>query len=244
MRRFSVHRSSMSRYMSKSSGYKRSSVGRRNSYKLGSSKFLSYLQDAKKLTDDIKESEKTEETEKETSAKSSALSKYSRTKAKDYSSSTSRFNNGLSAMEDSTDTFAKLFDKEDTDMDKAYDAAVKYADGYNDLYASVRTSSNSAVMNKAKYISSVTDLYARSLDKIGIKADLKGNLSVDKDKFMKAEKKDLEAVFSKKSSYVSHISEQADSIKLVSAMSTDTYSSGTSNSYTSAMSGSLFSRRY
>jgi len=244
MSRFSIHRSSMSRFMSKSSGYKRSSIGRRNSFKLGSSKYLSYLQQAQKLTDDIKDTEKTEEQEQSASAKSSSLSKYSRTKAKDFTGSASRFNTGTDAIEDSTDTFAKLFGEEETDMDKAYDAAVKFADGYNDLYASVRTSSNSAVANKARYISAVTDLYARSLDKVGIKTDLKGNLSVDKDKFMKAEKKDLEALFSKKSSYASHISEQTDSIKLVSAMSTDTYSSGTSNSYTSAMSGSLFSRRF
>lgn len=241
MSRFSVHRSSISRYMSKSSGYKRSSVGRRNSYKLGSSTYRTYLQEAMKLTEDMKKSENTSETTQETTSKSSVLSKYSRTAAKNYTNGTSRFNSGTSALETSADTFAKLFEADETDMDKAYDAAVKFADGYNDFYASVHSSSNSAVANKSGYIAGITTLYSGSLDKIGIKADLKGNLSVDKDKFMKADKKELEAVFSKKSSYASLINEQADSIKLISAMSTDTYSAGTSNSYTSAMSGSIFS---
>ena len=250
MRNFSVHRSSMSRYMGKTSGYKRSSISRRSSYKLGSNTFKSYLQEAKRAADEIKESEKTEDTDKKTSS----LSKYTRTKATSYKTSASKFNSGYDAISDSADSFGKLLAKDETDMDKAYDAAAKFVDGYNDLYASVRSSSSKSVSAKASYISDMAGLYSRTLDSIGITSDKDGKLSIDKDKFLKSDKKDLESVFSKRSSLASHIIEQADSIKLMSALSADTYSGSSSlygnsygssyaNGFTSAMSGSLFNRR-
>ena len=129
MRNFSVHRSSMSRYMGKTSGYKRSSIGKRGSYKLGTNTFKSYLQEAQRAADEIKKSQDTEETEK----KSSSLSKYTRTKASSYKSSTSRFNSGYDAVSDTVTSFDKLLAKEEPDMDKAYDAAEKFVTDEADL---------------------------------------------------------------------------------------------------------------
>lgn len=243
MRGFSVHRSAVSRYMSKSGGFKRSSIGRRGSYKLGASKFESYLQEAKKLTDDIKGEEKSEETEN-TAVKSSALSKYTRTKANNYKPQESKFNSGSSAIKDSAESFDELLKNDEFDKDKAFAAAEKFVSGYNALASSVKNSSNSAVSNKSRYISDITSIYSRTLEKVGVTADLKGNLSIDKDKFMAADVKDLEAVFSGKSSFSAHVSEQADSIKLLSDMSASTYSSDTADRYTSALSGSLFSGKF
>ena len=242
MRHFSVHRSSMSRYMGGANGYKRSSIGRRSSYKLGSSTFESYLNDAKRISDDIKASEEEEETD--SAKKSSALSKYTRTKAVQYKTSASKFNTGVSAADSAADSFEKLLKDDEPDMEKAYAAAEKFVEGYNDIYASVKASSNSQITGKAKYISTVTDLYSNALSKAGITSDKDGRLALDKEKFMKADKRTLENLFAEKSSYLSHVREQTDSITLISKMSTDTYSDGSSTAYTSAMSGSLFSKLF
>lgn len=242
MRNFSVHRSAVSRYMGRSSG-NRSSIGRRSSYRTSNtSRFESYLLEAKKLSDEAKSSSSTEE--EETAAKSSALSKYQRTKASTYKNKTSKYNDGVSAMSTASESFEKLLAKDDPDMDKAYDSAVKFADGYNDMFASVKNSSSSSVAYKAKYISSITSVYSRSLSEIGITSDKDGKLSVDKEKFMSADKDDIEKIFAKKGSFASHITEQTDSISLLSKLSADTYSSGSSYSYTSAAGGTLFSKKF
>lgn len=244
MRNFSVHRSSVSRYMGRTSSYRRSSSHSRNSYKLGTNTFKSYLQEAQKISDEIKG---TDSTEKNTSSKNSVLSKYARTKAATYKSSSSKFNTGYDAVEDSVDTFETLFKKDEFDKEKGLAAAEKFVEGYNDLVASVKSSSSGSVSSKATYFTDIAGLYTRTLEKVGITADKNGDLSVNKDKFNAADIKDLKGVFSKKSSFASYITEQADNIKLVSTLSADTYSSSANkygssyaNGFTSAMSGSLF----
>ncbi|MBP3856893.1 MAG: hypothetical protein IK990_14915 [Ruminiclostridium sp.] len=231
MRSFGLHRSSISRYMGRSS-FKRSSVGRRNTYKVGSSTFKSYLAEARKIADDIE------------AAKSENTSETSRTKAAAYSHSLtgSKYNNGVTAMSDSVKDINDRLDADIPDMEKAYEAAVRFADGYNDMLAAVKSSSNSSVIGKARYISDVANVFSRALGKIGISTDKNGNLSVDKDKFMKADNDDISKIFVTKSSFASLIKEQTDSISVLSAMSADTYSGTHTAAYTSAMSGSIFSK--
>ena len=231
MRSFGLHRSSISRYIGRSS-FKRSSVGRRNTYKVGSSTFKSYLAEARKIADDIE------------AAKSENTSGSSRTKAAAYSLTGSRYNNGVAAMTDSAKAINDLLDADTPDVEKTYDAAVKFADGYNDMLAAVRSSSNSAVTGKARYISDAANLYSRALGDIGISTDKNGMLSVDKDKFMKADAAGISRIFGGKTSFASLIKEQTDSISVLSAMSADTYSGSQTAAYTSAMSGSIFSRRF
>lgn len=247
MRSFSVHRASISRYMSgRSAGLRRSSSGR-NSYKLsGSTAFRKYLQDAQKLTDDINENDSTEV--QETVRKSSALSKYARTQETKYTKdSGSRFNTGTDAMLNASDDITDELGKTDPDGEKLYAAAEKFIEGFNDMTAAVRNSSNSSVARKSDFINDVMRVYARSLEKVGVKSDMKGVLSIDKEKFLKADAGDVANIFANKGSFASHISEQTESIKKLSLYSADTYSGNTAKSaysaYTSSMSGSLFSRK-
>lgn len=215
--------------MSRSS-FKRSSVGRRNTYKVGSNTFKSYLAEARKIADDIE------------AAKSESTSATSRTKAAEYSLTGSKYNNGVTAMSDSAKEINDWLDADTPDMEKAYEAAVKFADGYNDMLAAVKSSSNSAVVGKARYFSDVANVYSRALGNIGISDDKNGSLSVDKDKFMKSDTADISRIFGGKASFAGLIKEQTDSISVLSSMSADTYSGGNSFAYTSAMSGSIFSK--
>lgn len=220
----------MSRYMGRSS-FKRSSVGRRNTYKVSNSKFKSYLAEAKKIADDFE------------AAKSENTSGTSRTKAATYSITGSKLGNAVTAMSDSAKAITDLIDEDTPDIEKAYDEAVKFADGYNDMLAAVKSSSNSSVIGKARYISDVANVFSRALGSIGFSADKSGNLSVDKDKFMKADTDNISKIFGVKSSFASLIKEQTDSISVLSLLSADTYSGSSTAAYSSAMSGSIFNRK-
>ena len=248
MRNFSVHRNAVSRYMARSNSSKRSTLSSRNKYKLGTNSLKAYRLESQKLNDEINGYESDESTS--SSVVSTALSKYSRNKATTYKASSSRFNTGYDAVSDSTDTFEELFKKEEFDSEKGLKAAEKFVEGYNDLLASVKASSSGTVSSKAVYFTDIAGIYTRTLEKAGIKADKNGELSVDKDKFSEADVKDLKSIFSKKSSFASYVTEQADNIKLAASLSADTYSGSTSkygssyaNGYTSALSGSLFNRK-
>ncbi len=243
MRMYSVHRSSVSKFMSGRSASLRRSSSSYNSYKLGgNTTFQQYLQEAKRLTSDIEESENTAPAENESAKKTTTLSKYARTQESTYSkNSSSKFNTGTDIMSESSDELTKLLAKESPDMEKAYSEAAKFIEGYNEMTASVRSSSNGSVARKSDFINSITKVYARSLEKVGVKADTKGVLTIDKEKFMNASMKDIGNIFSSKGSFASHIAEQTDSIKKLSQFSASTYSDSSSRlSYTSSMSGSKF----
>ena len=80
------------------------------------------------------------------------------------------------------------------------------------MLAAVKSSSNSSVIVKARYISDVANVFSRALGNIGISIDKSGSLSVDKNKFMKADTDDIPKIFGGKSSFASIIREQTDSI--------------------------------
>ena len=229
MRNYGLNRSSMSRYMSRSS-FKRSSIGRRNTYKVSNSTFKSYLAEAKKIAEEI-------ETEK-----SSDTSQTARTKAKTYSATGSSFNNGIKEMSESTGNINSILSKDEPELEKAYDEAVKFADGYNDMLSAVHGASGSSIASKARYITDLTNIFSRALGNIGISTDKYGNLCVDKEKFLKSDIKDIDKIFDGKTSFASLIKEQTDSISVLSAMSAETYSGSGTSAYTSAMSGSIFSK--
>lgn len=233
MRSYGLHRSSISRYMGRSS-FKRSSIGRRNTYKVSGSTFKSYLAEAQKIAYEI-------EAAKDEGA--SGTSKSSRTKAKDYTTTGSRFNSGVTDMNNAANAVREQLDADTPDLEKTYDEAVKFADGYNDMFAAVRNSSGSAVSSKVRYISDVTKLFSRALGEIGITADKNGDLSVDKEKFIKSDIKDISKIFEGKSSFAALVKEQTDSISVLSSLSADTYSGSSTAAYSSAMSGSIFNRK-
>lgn len=137
------------------------------------------------------------------------------------------------------------------DMDKAYTAAQDFVNSYNDLYSSTRQSGNATVSNKNEFISNMTNAYNRKLQNVGISAGSDGKLSIDKETFMKADSSDLEAVFGKKSSFASFMSDQSRA--LAAYADTSAYNSGTtytktgdtaSASNASAVSGLLYNQLF
>lgn len=240
MRLNGARMSGASRYHARNSGVKRSSTYSRSASRM-SSRYKSLFEETK---NQLKDTEKTSE---EQSDKSATASKSTRTKAKDYSTSGSKFNSGVTEINDSIKEFDAILEDIIPDMDKAYAAAEKFADGYNQLYSSVSSSSLSAISKKTGYLDEVTGMFSRRLDNIGITLDKNGKLSVDKEKFAQADQKDLGAIFGQKSSYASIISEQADNISKISSASqlsgTNAYSFG-GNSSGSAFGGSFFNSNF
>lgn len=234
MRSYGVHRSSISRYMGRGSGIRRSSNSVRSRYKLNGTKFQSYLEEAKKLVEDNKEAESSAKTD------DAAKTGSTRTKASSYKTSGSAFNTGVTAMENSVSDMAKLLaDDDGLDIDKAYDAAEKYVNGYNDMYKAAKGSSVNAVKNRAAYINGLTGTFTRALKKAGITVGTDGTLEIDKEKFQAADTRDIEAIFGKKSSYASLVSEQVDKISDASDIMSLMNSSSSSSTYSAS---SLFGR--
>lgn len=248
MRSYGVNRSSLSRYMGRSGGVRRSSYSVRSRYKLNGTKFQSYLEEAKRLVEENKEAEKTAKADE--SAKTYSSNTGTRTKASSYKTSGSKFNTGVTAMENGVSDMAKLLKNEDgLDRDKAFDAAEKYVRGYNEMFDSAKSSNVSTVRNRAAYIKGLTGTFTRALKKAGINVDTDGRLSVDKEAFTAADRRDIEAIFGKRSSYsdliseqVGRISDMSDAKDLLNSLSSSSYSSSSTYSASSLFGRSAYSR--
>lgn len=241
MRLHGTRMSGASRYHARNSGVKRSSTYSRSSART-TNRYKALFAETKEQLGETEKTDKTENTEQQ-SSKSSVMSKYARTKAKTYTATGSRFNDGASAVSGGIKEMDAILSEDAPDMEKAYSAAKEFADGYNELYSAVSSSAIASVSKKTDYLDEVTGMFSRRLDKVGISVGKDGKLSVDKDKLMNAEKSDLSAVFGKKSSYAAMISEQADNIGKISAAA---QTSGTTayGSSGSAFGGSFFNSKF
>lgn len=100
----------------------------------------------------------------------------------------------------------------EVDTDKAFTAAESFVKSYNDLYSSTKSSGNMSVSGKSQFIANMTNAYSGKLEKVGIKLESDGKLSIDKDKFNNASDEEREEIFGKKNSYASFMSEQANAV--------------------------------
>ena len=183
---------------------------------------------------------------KETSKKtSSAYSAASNDKLKTYA------NNVSSAVSNLESSFKTDETTGEIDRDKAYEAASKFVDSYNELYSSTRSSGNSTVSNKSQFIANMTNAYSRKLSNVGITVGSDGKLSIDKDTFNNASEDDLDQVFGKKDSYASFMSTQANAVSAyaqtsayLDANSTYTKSGTVASSNASALSGVLYNQLF
>jgi len=139
----------------------------------------------------------------------------------------------------------------EVDMDKAYSAAESFVKSYNDLYSSTKSSGNMSVSGKSQFIANMTNAYSNKLEKVGIRLESDGKLSIDKDKFNSASDEEREEIFGKKNSYASFMSEQANAVSAYAKTSaylesnkTYTNTGAVSSSNATALSGVLYNQLF
>jgi hypothetical protein len=183
------------------------------------------------------------ETAKKTS--SSAYSAATNDKLKTYAS------NVTSAVSNLEKSFKADEATGEIDRDKAFEAASKFVDSYNELYSSTRKSGNTTVSGKSQFVANMTNAYTRKLEKVGISVGSDGKLSINKDTFKDADENDLNEVFGKKDSYASFMSTQANafsayaqSAAYLDANSTYTKAGTVASSNASALSGVLYNQLF
>lgn len=186
-------------------------------------------------------------TEKKDSSKTTAYSASKNDKLKTYA------DNLASAVTDLDAAFKADSKTGVVDTDKAFEAASKFVDSYNELYSATRGSGNSTVSNKSQFISNMTNAYSRKLEKVGISVGTDGKLSINKDAFKEADQSDLDEIFGKKNSYASFMSSQASAVSAYSqtaayidaANTTYTKTGAVNNSANaSALSGVLYNQLF
>ena len=98
------------------------------------------------------------------------------------------------------------------DTDKIYDAVKKLVDDYNSLVGQVGKSDNSSILRKG--VTMVGDMvgYAQSLKKIGITVNEDNTMTLDEEKFKKANMKDVQNMFSGNISIGSKLFQKASDI--------------------------------
>lgn len=139
----------------------------------------------------------------------------------------------------------------EVDMDKAFSAAESFVKSYNDLYSSTRSSGNASVSGKSQFVANMTNAYSNKLSKVGITVGNDGKLSIDKDTFNNASDEEREAIFGKKNSYASFVSEQANAVSAyaktaayLDANKTYTKSGTVDSGNATALSGVLYNQLF
>jgi transcription-repair coupling factor (superfamily II helicase) len=216
-------------------------------FKVSRNLYKSYF-DMQKTNAKESASEAASKFEKKETAKKTSSSAYSASttdKLKTYA------NNVTSAVSNLESAFKTDEKTGEIDRDKAYEAANKFVDSFNELYSSTRKSGNSTVSNKSQFVANMTNAYTRKLENVGISVGSDGKLSIDKDTFNNADEKDLNEVFGKKDSYASFMSTQANafsayaqSAAYLDANSTYTKAGTVASSNASALSGVLYNQLF
>lgn len=125
------------------------------------------------------------------------------------------------------------------DTSKVVSAVKKFADEYNDVIAQSSKVTSSDILRQTNYMTSMTKTMSKALDKVGVKVDSDGKLSVDEDKLKKASAKDVKALFSGSYSYISQIADKAGAISSAATKDSGLYAS---NGALSDTVSSMFSK--
>lgn len=98
------------------------------------------------------------------------------------------------------------------DKEAIYKKVNSLVDAYNELVDVAGDSKTSSVVNKLESIESTTNINSRLLAKVGITKNAKGELVVDKEKFMEANMETVKSLFNGVGSYGYQISTSASYI--------------------------------
>jgi hypothetical protein len=193
------------------------------------------------------------------SAAEKAASKYEKKETTKNTGYSAASNDKLQTYADNVKTASANLEnafKEDSktgevDMEKAFSAAESFVKSYNDLYSSTRGSGNLSVSGKSQFVANMTNAYSNKLAKVGITVGNDGKLSIDKDTFNSATDEEREAIFGKKDSYASFMSEQANAVSAYAKTSaylesnkTYTNTGAVSSSNATALSGVLYNQLF
>lgn len=111
-----------------------------------------------------------------------------------------------------TDEAGVVTETQEYDYDAIYDAAEKFIEAFNSMLDSAASVSNKTTTKKMALTDNMLRKNAGLLEDIGITVEASGKLSVDKDKFMKADINDLKTVFNGSGSIADRLSKRASDI--------------------------------
>lgn len=103
-------------------------------------------------------------------------------------------------------------ESQEYDYDAIYDAAEKFIEAFNSMLDSAASVSNKTTTKKMALTDNMLRKNAGLLEDIGITVEASGKLSVDKEKFMKADINDLKTVFNGSGSIADRLSKRASDI--------------------------------
>ena len=132
--------------------------------------------------------------------------------------------------------------KEGADSDKLYEKAKAFVNDYNDLLDSAKSSNISGLKTNVNSIVSRTETEKSNLKDIGITVKSDNTLSIDKDKFLAADKEDVKKLLGQTGGYASMVGVNANGAEYyaqAAASSGSLY--GSSGSYSYGSFGSSFS---
>lgn len=139
--------------------------------------------------------------------------------------------------EDGTTTTTKKYD-----MDAIYKSVSSFVSDYNSLIKATANSGSAAVSNAVSNMTNITNLYSKTLEKVGITVGLDNKLTIDEDKFKAADMDKLKSTFNSSPSFAYSISSQASFIDFAatreaSKASTYNYMGNYNNNFSS---GNIF----
>ncbi len=111
-----------------------------------------------------------------------------------------------------TDEAGVVTETQEYDYDAIYDAAEKFIEAFNSMLDSAASVSNKTTTKKMALTDNMLRKNAGLLEDIGITVESSGKLTVDKDKFMKADINDLKTVFNGSGSIADRLSKRAGDI--------------------------------
>lgn len=98
------------------------------------------------------------------------------------------------------------------DTDKIYSAVKEFVDDYNSVLTNTAESNVSAINSNVKSMKSTTQANKSLLSDLGISVDEKGKLSVDEEKFKKADMSTAKSLFNGTGSYAYQVSAKSSMI--------------------------------
>lgn len=116
--------------------------------------------------------------------------------------------------------------KDQFDIEKILSTAKSFTNNYNKMFEVAESSSNSGVVSNLSYIKDRTFSSANDLKQFGISVDMNGRLSLDENKFKKADMSEVKDFFKNYGSYIASAASRVDYYMTTQA--------GASNNYTSS----------
>lgn len=130
--------------------------------------------------------------------------------------------------ESATKLVAKGKDSVFTDMDKAYSAVNSFVKDYNSAIKAAEDSNTTAIKSSADSMTYATKTNSKMLSEMGITINEDNTLSIDEDKFKKADINSVKSLFNASGSYGYTVARTATSLN-----STAAYESTKTSTYTS-----------